>query len=76
MYVHTNYANSLYYRANKDQIMFSTTKLKEGVWDPVPFTTLLAYQYGNLVLKGTNHGQEFIDNKENTQLLYRIFADL
>ncbi|MDY4078586.1 MAG: class II glutamine amidotransferase [Clostridium sp.] len=76
MYVHTNYANSLYYKANKDQIMFSTTKLKEGVWNPVPFTTLLAYQDGNLVLKGTNHGQEFIDNKENTQLLYRIFADL
>ena len=76
MYVHTNYANSLYYKVSKDEIMFSTTKLKEGIWNPVPFTTLLAYKNGNLVFKGTNHGEEFIDNNENTQMLYRIFANL
>lgn len=76
VYVHTNYAKSLYQLEKEKQILFSTAPLSREEWKPVTFTTLLAYQQGNLFLKGTNHGNEYIDSKENIKFLYQIFADL
>ncbi|MDD6208385.1 MAG: class II glutamine amidotransferase [Clostridiales bacterium] len=76
MYVHTNYANSLYSLEQSDSVFFSTVPLTRDDWKPVPFTTLLAYQDGKLLKKGTNHGQEYIDCDENEKFLYQIFSDL
>lgn len=76
VYVHTNYAQSLYYLNDKDSIIFSTTTLTQENWQPVPMTTLLAYQDGKLILTGTNHHHEYFDNKENMKYLYQIFSDL
>lgn len=44
MYVHTNYANSLYYLEKEEGVLFSTQPLGREQWNKVPFTTLLAYR--------------------------------
>lgn len=76
LYVHTNYADSLYYLEQKDQILFSTQPLGREEWLPVPFTTLLAYQDGRQKYVGTNHHNEHFDNEENLKYLFQIFSNL
>lgn len=76
MYVHTNYKDSLYYLEKKEGILFSTQPLSNENWKPVPFTTLLGYKDGELVFKGTNHKNEYIDSEENMRFIYQIFSDL
>lgn len=75
-YVHTNYADSLYELEQEDRILFSTTPLKKERWQPVIFSTLLAYEEGSRVFRGTNHGNEYVDSEENMKFLYSIFSDL
>lgn len=75
-YVHTNYANSLYELEKENRVLFSTVPLGGEAWNPVRFTTLLAYQKGQLLFEGTNHGNEYKDSEENMRFLYRIFSDL
>lgn len=77
MYVHTNYANSLYFlEADDNGIMFATVPLTDENWQLVPFTRLLAYKDGELVASGTNHQNEYVDNEESMRFLYQIFSDL
>lgn len=76
MYVHTNYANSLHYLEANGSIVFSTFPLTDDKWQPVPFTTLLAYKNGRLSFTGTNHRNEYIDNEDSMKYLYQIFSDL
>ncbi|MCD8356444.1 MAG: class II glutamine amidotransferase [Clostridia bacterium] len=76
VYVHTNYADSLHYLEQDDWTMFSTVPLTKEAWQPLPFTQLLAFQQGKLVLQGTQHGNEYIDSEENLKYLYQAFADL
>lgn len=78
-YIHTNYRNSLYCmekQENGNSIMFSTQPLSEEEWRPVPFTTLLVYRKGSLVFTGRDHGNEYVDNEENTKFLYQAFSNL
>lgn len=76
MYVHTNYANSLYVRQSGETAVFCTVPLKEGRWEPVPFTTLCAYRDGQCVLQGQPHGQEYIENDADLKYLFVPFANL
>lgn len=76
MYVHTNYADSLYYRKIKEGILFSTRPLKGGGWEPVQMCTLLAFKDGEQAFVGTNHGQEYIDNEKDMQFLFLDSASL
>lgn len=76
MYVHTNLANSLYRLEKEEQAFFSTRPLTEENWQPVPFTTLLAYRDGRQLFQGTNHGNEYIESEENLKFLYQIFSNL
>lgn len=76
MYVHTNYADSLYYLEREEGILFSTQPLGKERWEKVPFTTLLAYREGKRIFTGTNHGNEYIDNEENMKYMYQIFSNL
>lgn len=75
-YVHTNYACSLYELKKEDQILFSTLPLSREEWRPVMFTTFLAYNQGEKIYEGTNHGNEYVDDKENLKFLYQIFSEL
>lgn len=76
LYVHTNYAASLYELEKEDQALFATVPLSKEEWHPVTFTTLLAYREGRRVFHGTNHGNEYKDNEENMKFLYSIFSHL
>lgn len=76
MYVHTNYAGSLYVCEAGGTAAFCTVPLREGCWSPVPFTTLCAYQNGRRVFEGRPHGHEYIDNDKDMQYLFADFANL
>ncbi len=78
-YVHTNYRNSLYY-LNKDgkgcSALFSTQPLSKEEWKALPLNTLLVYHEGKRIYTGTDHGNEYFDNEENTKYLYQTFSNL
>ncbi len=76
MYVHTNYADSLYWRRMGRTAMFATVPLDRSRWEPVPFTTVLAYQEGREVFRGVCHGEEYRDNPEDMRLLFTDYAAL
>lgn len=69
MYVHSNYANSLYVCENGETAIFSTAPMKQGDWKPMPFTALCAYQKGRCVLRGQSHGNEYVPSKKDLQYL-------
>ena len=69
LYVHTNYKNSLYELKKEKQVLFSTVPLGKEAWQPVTFTTLLAYQEGKKLFIGTNHGEEYKNDTQNIQSL-------
>lgn len=76
MYIHTNYANSLYVCEDGKTAIFCTVPLKKGDWAPVPFTTLCAYQDGQRIFQGHSHGHEYIENERDMQYLFSVFANL
>lgn len=76
LYVHTNCKDTLYYLEKDGCVIFATVPLTDEKWQPVPFTTLLAYRDGKLVRTGTDHGNEYIEDPEHLKFLYQIFSDL
>lgn len=76
LYVHTNYANSLYVQQREDAALFATTPLDRRDWQPVPFTTLCAYRDGRQRHRGRCHGAEYIDDPKDFQFLFQDFAEL
>ena len=76
LYVHTNCRETLFYLEKNGTTIFSTAPLNGENWKKVPFCTLIAYKDGIPVCKGTTHQNEYIENIENTKLLYRIFSNL
>lgn len=76
LYVHCNYANSLYVCEQDGAAVFCTVPLQAGHWKPLPFTTLCAYQNGRLVLAGQPHGHAYVDNPENMSFLLAAQANL
>lgn len=76
LYVHTNYQDSLYRCRKEHAIIVSTRPLDGDAWERVPMNTLFAYQDGNLVCTGTDHGNEFVDSDEKMRLLFLDFAGL
>lgn len=76
MYVHTNYADSLYYLEKEKGVLFATSPVSGEDWQPVPFTRVLAYRDGALLYTGTNHKNEYEDSEENLKFLYQIFSNL
>lgn len=67
LYVHTNMKNTLYQKEINGNMFFATVPLDSDEWLPVPMTTLLAYQNGILMYRGTNHRNEFMDSYANIQ---------
>lgn len=75
-YVHSNTRGKLHQKRVQDGIFFSTEPLSQGVWEPIPFTTLLGYRSGRLIYTGTCHEHEYIEDPENIRLLYLSYAGL
>lgn len=77
MYIHTNFAGSLYYcQKAEDELLVSTQPFEAASWQPVPFTTLLAYREDHLAFTGTCHGHEYIQNDADMKYLYIDSASL
>ena len=76
LYVHTNYANSLWYSQREDAVLFATTPLDRGSWREHPFTTLCAYRDGCRLFQGTDHGQEYLDNEKDMHMLFVDYSAL
>ena len=76
LYVHTNYANSLYCSQREDALLFATAPLDRGSWNVHPFTTLCAYQDGHRLFQGTNHGREYHDNDQDMHMMFVDYSAL
>lgn len=76
LYAHTNFKDSLYLRREDAAVTFSTRPLSRGVWEPVPFTRLLAVKDGAIVREGPPHGREYIYNPDDYRFIYMNFAHL
>ncbi|MBQ7801428.1 MAG: class II glutamine amidotransferase [Oscillospiraceae bacterium] len=76
LYVHTNYADSLYYSQREDALLFATTPLDRGSWNAHPFTALCAYQDGRRLFQGTNHGREYQDNDQDMHMMFVDYSAL
>ena len=75
-YVHTNYADSLYVKQTDGTAIFSTVPLTRDGWEPLSFTTLLAYKDGERIFQGTEHGHEYKDNPNDMRLIFVDCAEL
>lgn len=76
MYAHTNFEGSLHFLRNDNGIIFSTKPLSGEDWRPLPMTTLLGYREGELISRGTNHGNVYIYNEKDMAYIYLAFASL
>ena len=76
LYVHTNYAHSLYKKQLEGTALFATAPLESMGWQPLMFTTLCAYQDGQERFRGACHGKEYRDNPEDMKLIFADFAGL
>ena len=61
--------DDLFYRQTEDYTVVATKPLDDQIWQPVPFTTLMAFKDGITVFTGTNHGKEFIETEEHLRIL-------
>lgn len=69
-YVHTNTKETLYYQELKNSTLFATVPLCGGIWKPVPFTRLLAWENGELLFMGKDHGNEYTYDPEDMRYIY------
>lgn len=76
LYVHCNYAESLYILQENGSAIFATTPLSKEDWRPVTFTALLAYSAGTLLRTGRIHGHEYHDNEKDMEMLYLDYSSL
>lgn len=76
MYMHVNYANTLYLCQQAETVLFSTVPLSRGTWSPAPFTTLCAYRDGIRAYIGTDHGHEYKDDPQDMKYLFANFSEL
>lgn len=59
LYVHKNMEETLFYLKNDNGYYFSTKPLDNGVWTEFPTAQLIAFQNGEKLFSGTNHGKIF-----------------
>ncbi len=70
MYVHTNYAHSLYICKSEDTAFLATKPIGKRDWEDLPMNTLLSYRCGKQIYSGTDHGMEYIDNEQDMKYLH------
>ena len=56
--------------------VFSTVPLDGQEWKPLPLNTLLAFQDGQPVQSGTNHGYEYVEDPEKMKMLFLDYSAL
>lgn len=76
MYVHTNYAHSLYVSQTEETTVLATKPVGKGVWNELPMNTLLSFRHGKQLRSGTDHGFAYIDNAQDLKFLHLDSAEL
>lgn len=76
LYVHTNSRDTLFFSEKDGSMYFSTKPLSDGTWEKVPFTRLLSYKSGELLISGTCHENEYIPDEESINALYLAYSGL
>lgn len=59
LYVHKNMEGTLFYLKNDNGYYFCTKPLENGVWTEFPTAQLIAFQNGEKLFSGANHGKIF-----------------
>lgn len=75
-YLHTNYRDSLYVNNTSDGAVFATVPLSDGVWDHLPFKTLVSYKNGKPFLSGKEHEGEYIPDEQAIRAIFMAYAGL
>ena len=75
-YVHKNEEGTLYKSERPGSVIFSTHPLTPDGWEEVPQNQLLVYKDGELIYEGEKHEHTYIEDEENTKLLYLGYAGL
>ena len=75
-YVHKNEEGTLYKSERPGSFIFSTHPLTPDGWEEVPQNQLLVYKDGELIYEGEKHEHTYIEDEENTKLLYLGYAGL
>ena len=75
-YLHTNYRDSLYVNNTSDGAVFATVPLSDGVWDHLPFKTLVSYKNGKPFLSGKEHEGEYIPDEQAIRAVFMAYAGL
>ncbi|MCH5267971.1 MAG: class II glutamine amidotransferase [Lachnospiraceae bacterium] len=76
LYVHTNCEGSLHRYSKGKTAVISTQPLDDSPWEKVPMNTLVAYQNGEQIFTGTDHGNTYIETPEKMRLLFMDFSGL
>ena len=76
MYAHCNFRGTLHVRREEGLVMFSTRPLSGEGWEETPFTSLVAAKDGEIVRTSPPHGNEYIYNPNDYQMVYMDFARL
>ena len=76
MYVHTNYANTLYMRLIDGGRIIATVPLDNENWEPVPFLRLQVYREGQPVYQGTRLSQQYFDPEKDYEYKNFDYANL
>lgn len=77
MYVHTNYADTLFScSVDGESMVFSTHPLDGDAWQPVPMMQLFVYEEGSLVYQGQFRGKEYFDPEPNYEYRNLDYAGL
>lgn len=65
LYVHTNYANSLYYKTTEEGTIIATVPLDKEEWNPVPFARLMVYNGDKIIYRGSLINAEYKETNES-----------
>lgn len=76
LYVHKNDSDTLYKKDIPGGVMVATHAIDEGEWTEIPNNQLFVYKNGECVYTGQKHPFTYIENEEQTKLLYLGYAEL
>lgn len=76
LYAHCNFRDTLHIWRDADVVAFSTRPLSIGMWEPMPFTSLVAAKNGEIVRTSPPHGNEYIYDPNDYRMVYMEFARL
>lgn len=76
LYAHCNLKGTLYQYYEDGIRLIATAPLSFADWKPFPLNTLHAFQKGELLQTGTDHGNEFFADRHDMSMVYLSYASL